>query len=280
MDLDSSSDSFVDSLKLPTFPSTVARIDAVLQDEEFELSALADIVEKDPPIAASVLRSANSAYYALAEPANSVREAVGTLGAGNIRNLAFQASLVSDYKHLAKYPEFDLRTLWKHSILTAQVAQKFATAAGSLRPGGGDMAYTAGLLHDIGKIVLLDSMGEFFLEAVRDAHNSGRRAVDSENAILGMDHASTGALVAFAWKLREEVSQAIEYHHDPDRAGSNPTLDAVTLADQVTRCFEVDEEPNVDEVASHPACARLGVERGAVEEILAFAAESWPEISF
>lgn len=277
--MDSSSDSFVDSLKLPTFPSTVARIDAVLQDAEFELSSLAEIVAQDPPIAASVLRSANSAYYGLEEPVNSLREAVGTLGARSIRNLAFQAAIVSEYKHLAKYPEFDLRRLWKHSIMTAQLAQALATQSMAPRPGAGDLAYTAGLLHDIGKIVLLDSMGEFFLEAVRDATRKEQQAVISEDAILGMNHATTGSLVGFAWKLPEEITRAIEYHHDESAGGSNPTLAAVVLADHIAGFFATDQMPDVARLGSHRSFDLLGLDLAGVAQITERAAEVWPDIT-
>lgn len=277
--MENSSDSFVDSLKLPTFPSTVARIDAVLQDEEFELSALAEIVAQDPPIAASVLRSANSAYYGLEQPAHSVREAIATLGARSIRNLAFKAALVSEYKHLAKYPEFDLRGLWKHSIMAAQMSQALIKLSTGPRPGASDMAYTAGLLHDIGKIVLLDSMGEFFLEAVRDAIQKEQRAVDSEDAILGMNHAVAGSLVGFAWKLPDEISNAIEYHHEPLRPESSETLAAVALADYIASFFEGDEAIRPGKIMAHPACEALGLDLPEAMRITEFAEATWPEIS-
>jgi putative nucleotidyltransferase with HDIG domain len=207
-----------DKLAIPSLPHVVARIGALADDPEVGTREIAQVIAEDAPTAAKLLKIANSAYYGLRERVLSTEHASAVLGVRVLRNIALQASVISRYDHLRGHPDFDVDQLWRHSILTGQVSSLLAercTGRIGLDP---QEFYVVGLLHDLGKVVMLDGLGERYLEAARASRSNCRPPFQCEQELLGFNHADVGALIAMRWSLPNAVSSAIQFHHGPREA--------------------------------------------------------------
>lgn len=223
-----------DKITLPTLPEVVTRITAMVDDPKVRICDIGSVVAQDPAMTATVLRIANSAYYGLAKPAISPEQAATVIGGRSLRNIALQASLVGRYAHLSKKFDFDLTELWTHSVFTAQLCQELARRMPLSCKIGPEEFYTCGLLHDVGKAVLLDCLGEEYAAVYKAARASGEALHVVEERVLMFTHVEVGALVAQRWQFPEPVSHAIRFHHGPrDEVLAHPPTAVVALCDQV-----------------------------------------------
>ena len=221
-------------IRLPTLPEIVTRITSMVDDPNVRIRDIGAVVARDPAITATVLRIANSAYYGLAKPAISPEEAAAVIGGRSLRNIALQASIVGKFAHLSRTFDFDLHELWMHSVFTAQLCQELARRMPFALPIGPEEFYTCGLLHDVGKAVLLESLRDEYAAVYRAARASGEALHLAEERMLSFTHVEVGALVAQRWQLPEPVGHAIRFHHGPrDEVLANRTTAIVALCDQL-----------------------------------------------
>lgn len=219
---------------IPTLPEVVTRLNAMVDDPKVGIDEIGEVVSQDAPIASRVLRIANSAVYGLAQPASSVLDAAKVVGARTLRNIALQASVVGHYERFSGLKDFDLKSIWKHAIFVGQLAQELAIRSTAIRDIPPDEFYTCGLLHDIGKMVLLESLGETYLDVYREARSSGKAIHLVEDEVLGFTHSVVGTLVARQWGLHEHIEHVIRYHHGPrDEVDRDPRTAVVAVADQI-----------------------------------------------
>ncbi len=227
-------ETFGDRISLPSLPEVVLRINAAIEDTSVGAAQMGRIAAEDPAITARVLRLANSPFYGLREPVTSAERAVTVIGARALRNVAMQCSIVRRYEHLRDIPDFDLDELWRHLVLTAQLAQSIGAAARQRSELAPDDLYACGLLHDVGKVVILDALTDEYLECIRIARRTGSQLHDAERRVFGFSHVEVGALLAAQWQLPEKVAQAIEFHHGPTHAiHEHPHVGVVAIADQL-----------------------------------------------
>ncbi len=252
----------VNHLALPSLPEIVVKIQMLLQDPSAGPAEIGGAVAEDPTLAAKVLRVANSAYYSLREPVLTCDQAAVVIGVSLLKNIALQVSVMQRYQELNKHDDFDLERVWAHAMAVAQYSRDLATISrhtGGLAP---DEFYTCGLLHDIGKVVLLDSYGEQYLDVLRHARRSGQALHLSEEVVLGFTHVEVGALLAQKWRLPERVAAAIEFHHGPtEKITRDPTVSIVAICDQLHYRIESD---TLD--ASLPRLAQLAHKLLGLEE--------------
>jgi HD-like signal output (HDOD) protein/CheY-like chemotaxis protein len=211
--------------KLPSVPRTYAEITAALADPEVGLTALARIVERDPAVSAKVLQLANSAFFGLAQPTRSVERAVIYLGADLLRGLALECGLLADVG--TRVEGLSLERLHDRSLLVARMARRFLQG----RPEANE-AFTAGIVHDLGTVILAMGLGEAFAEIGRRARQSGVPLRESELRTLGVTHAEVGAYLLGTWGLPAPILEAVAHHHTPGAAGDgpHPVLAAVHVA--------------------------------------------------
>lgn len=268
-----------EAVTIPTLPSIVQRINRLASDPKVGLVEIGAVVAQDAPMTSRVLRIANSAYYGLQEPVLSAEQAATVVGARAMQSIALQASVMQHYDHLAGTPDFDLSGIWRHAILTAQLCQlvgKERAAGNGLTP---EELYTCGLLHDIGKVVLLDSLGEEYLQVFRDARDKGRAIHVSEKELLGYTHTDVGSLVAVRWDFPEGATRAIRFHHGPRvEIETDPCVAAVAVADQIA--YRVQAGGGGDSMAQLAALAErsLGMDGAAFRALVAHAVETLPSI--
>lgn len=249
---------------LPPVPATAVRLARHLGDPEIALAELAQEIRYDPGVTATVLRLANSVVFGLPRAVCSLQEALVRLGTRRIFQLAVAAAL-RDVLGVAVCG-YGLRPgdLWRHAVAVALVSERLALQQGD---GAPEVAFTAGLLHDVGKLVLeIFVAGEF--EALEDARVKGFDVAEQE--ILGMDHAEVGAEIMVHWDLPAELVAATRYHHRPEAEVEYQLLvDVVHVADTVCLMEGIGVgRDGLRYVPSREAVARLGLTVTKVETLV------------
>ncbi|MEZ5966047.1 MAG: HDOD domain-containing protein [Planctomycetota bacterium] len=202
------------TVNIPTIPSTLLEINRVVASPEGSAKEAAGVIEKDPAIGAKVLRLVNSSIYAPKNPVSSITLACSILGLKVIKNLVVQATVMEQFKDVEALQGFDPTQLWDHSFKVAVAARMIAARAKNVGLDRED-AYTCGLVHDVGKMVLLDSRPQQFAEAIVFARKNGLPLAKAEAQMFGFSHAHVGGLLAQRWKLSPDLQAAIMYHHSP-----------------------------------------------------------------
>jgi HD-like signal output (HDOD) protein len=218
----------------PSFPDVVLRFEEELRRPEPSVAAVAGIVEQDPPLAAAVLRVANSAWYGAAREIAAVRAAVVRLGLDEMRRLVLTTAV---YRRFAGYGGIDPRQFWLHSIATALLTRAIAQRSSApIAPAAVDVAFTAGLLHDIGVLVLAWLVPDEYAELAAAIRRDGGTLCEREAARWNVDHAEAGELLARAWRLPEPIAAVVRHHHAPWLAepAHRPVVQLVHLANFVS----------------------------------------------
>ncbi|MEI6514242.1 MAG: HDOD domain-containing protein [bacterium] len=216
---------------LPTMPEAALRVVRLANDEDIPNLTIARALANDQGLAARILRLANSAYYGLPHEVSTLNDAVMLLGTRTIRHMAL---LASTFPWLAKeLSGYDLAPamLWRHSFTVAIGAEIIAKQTRSVSP---DEAFTAGLLHDIGKVVMSMWMKDMLPEMLKKVREENIPFNDSEYNSFGFTHADVGGHLASQWNLPESLVKAVTNHHCPDRVDSTSSLTQIThIADAV-----------------------------------------------
>ena len=222
--------------RCPSLPS-LNSINKALQDllsvEQRYSAQISEVIRRDPSLTARLLRLVNSVYYGLSNPVNSVEEAVFYLGMRQIRQLTMVTPIIEDFQKLTRQCAFPWREFWQHSIGAAILTREVVTAVSTSTD---ESDYVAGLIHDVGKIVMAWSFPDHFSEIHRQATDGKRDLSEIENEVLGMDHSELGALYLERHRLPELMVKSARFHHHPEKAGPHATIVAsVQIADLLLR---------------------------------------------
>jgi putative nucleotidyltransferase with HDIG domain len=223
---------------LPTLPIVVTQIMNILSDPKSSAFDLTQIVAQDQALTARILKMVNSAYYGFARKISTVNHAIVILGFETIRDLALGASVFDIFFTDDKGAEgFNRQDLWKHSIGCGLAAKVLAREFKYSLVG---QAYVAGLLHDIGIIVLDQYCHEEFMEAIKMSKQTSRPLHETEKEILNTNHHKIGRLIAKKWGFPVELEETITYHHMPVLAKNHPLLaSTVHLGKQLCKRLEI-----------------------------------------
>ncbi len=219
--------------ELPSLSIVVSQLLTLLQRDDVAMAELMEEISRDQGLAARILRIANSPFYGLSSHIGSLTDAGAMLGVHTLSNIVTAAGIMGQFPPTAD-ESFDRLSFWKHAIGVGVCARVLA------RHGGLDaeVAFTAGLLHDIGKLVMAAYFEDDFSQVLvyRDEHDCLLR--DAEQAVLGFDHTVIGARVARHWKLPEPVINAIQHHHALMDVAS-PLSELVHVADILCRALDI-----------------------------------------
>lgn len=199
--------------------------------EQVDMERIVELVSCDESIVAQCLRMANSALFMRSAPAESVRSAVMSLGMWRVRDLLFSTSLSKVIP--GNRWVIDPAVFWRHSLGVALVSRKFAEMIDYPDP---EKTYLAGLLHDIGVLVNCMVVPEEFRATLHKATQEQIPLDQAEQSTLGFTHSDSGRILADAWKIPTDISEAVELHHrigDPKRGG--PLVALVNLSDLLCR---------------------------------------------
>ena len=268
------------NVAIPTLPQVVARINALVDDPDVGVREIGAAVAEDAPIAASVLRLANSARYGLREKVLSTEHATAVLGVRMLRTIAMQASVVSRYDHLRGQSDFNLEALWRHSILDGFACSLLATRSRARIELSPEEFQVVGLLHDIGKVLLLESSAEAYLACMREARERGVAEFRAEEARFGFHHGEVGALIAQSWGLPRLVAECCRFHHGPsERLLASPTLALVALGNQMVHRIEQGDRLGAEGVFSPEARGLLCLRPEDVAEVVGRTDAMRPQIT-
>jgi HD-like signal output (HDOD) protein len=208
---------------LPVLPRTYLALRQKLAEPEASIRDVVHIVEQDVAISAKILQLVNSAFFGLPREVSSVRTAVGFLGIDTLQNLVLSAGVFTIFDQLARLPGFSCEELQAHSQLIAKIAGQIPASA-HVR----GVAVVAGLLHDVGKLVLATRAPAHFTRALEGAEAEGRPLYVVETELMGVSHAEVGAYLLGIWGLPSPVVEAVAHHHHPERVPQD-SLDAVGI---------------------------------------------------
>lgn len=238
------------TFELPLFPETASRVLTTCESPDCDASHLASLLEQDPALAGNVLRVANSAAYAPAEPILSLSQAVSRLGFGAVCSISTALALQGEVFDVPGHEE-RLGRMWRHSTLSGSWSKEIARQ----RRRNVEGAFLCGLLHDIGRPVLL----RLFVNASRDAEvQLGAEELDG---LLRDGHEELGERILREWRLPAWTAAAARYHHDPGQATSClEEVHTTALGHSLARWSEAPADPELDaELRAHPSLERLGI---------------------
>jgi len=212
---------------LPSLPAVVMQVYQMVDDPNVHAQQVAQEISKDQGFTTRVLRIANSAYYGMSRQVATIEEAVVVLGMNTVKNLAliaatyplFQRALIGYTPHVSG--------MWTHSLAVGLITQM---GARQFDARVRNEAFTAGLLHDVGKLVISAALTNWMGELHDLVHHQGKPVHEAERELFGFTHEEVGALLVERWKLPSHIAHMIRYHHQSLEV-DDPTCALIEYAD-------------------------------------------------
>ncbi len=220
--------------QLPPIPGVAVRIMEIVADPEFSTDELVATASTDPVLTGKVLRLCNSSLYGLSREIRTPGEAVAYLGTRTLVNLAISTCVAAYYHGKSEGYFLQEGELWKHSVACGMACQKLAARA---RSPMRNVAFTAGVLHNIGKVAMAEFIPDQADKIRRSLAEAPRDFTLVEREVLGMDHAEAGGIVAENWNLPEIMTNAIKNHHSPPDIDKDGDLTALV---HIADCISMD----------------------------------------
>ncbi len=255
-DLDHSVDEVLPEVRqglnlLPPLPMVVLELLREIQNPNSTAASVANIAANDPSLAASLLRTVNGAASGLSRKVTSVAEAVSYLGFGVVRSLVVQLRLEQVMPPRDPATAVETEDLWIHSLAVSYIADALAERIGDVDRG---FVATLGLLHDIGRLAIVAQFPDRVASLHAATPDPAESRLDRERRVFGADHAVLGATLALRWKLPADLTQAIRWHHQPDKAfephdpiAIRKAVHLIQLADQLAKyCFAYSTDMEIE----------------------------------
>jgi putative nucleotidyltransferase with HDIG domain len=218
---------------LPSVPAVYLKLVECLKSPDSSAAGIGAIVAQDPSMTAKMLQLVNSAFFGIRRVIANPVEAVVYLGVETVRSLVLTVSVFSEFDR-GKNPGFQIEELREHSMAVGSLARQIAVSMG-LTKRAADDAFTGGLMHDLGKLVLGSNFPDQYREVM--AEQDPRSAREAEIRIFAANHCAVGAYLLWLWGLPDSLTEIVARHHDCDESeleGASPVM-AVYLADSVVR---------------------------------------------
>ena len=260
------------STPLLSLPHVLVKLIDACDDENIPVSAIAPIVAQDSALSVKVLRLVNSSYFGLNRTFSDVTQAVVYLGASTIKNLAITASVQQIFSGLKNGNEFNINLFWYKSLLAASIGRRLALATNHGNP---EEAYMAGLLHNIGQIILFDTFPKEY-ELLQEKEKNSSDDCSCEEQLMGITHCELGSWLLKQWKISPLITDAILYHHHSidDIEEGFPLVKLTYLAGKFS------EEPNGNRInTTHLAHNLIGITPEQTQEVTENAQEEVIEIA-
>jgi putative nucleotidyltransferase with HDIG domain len=260
---------------LPSLPAVVMQLLTSIEQEDADISVLAKKVSHDQALTAKTLRLANSSTHGLQVKVTTIQQAITFLGFQTTRNLITAAAITGCFAE-GQCAGFSDKAFWRHSIATAACARVLARRMRFNQ----DYAFTAGLLHDIGRLVLVSTHPERYAEVIawRAAHDS--ELLDAERAVLGVDHLAAGIALAEHWNFSDTMKLAIAHHHAPDADGAGFLATIIHVANAIVHALDIaGEQDELVPPVSAVAWTALGLSEEAYLHVFRETELQFDEIS-
>ncbi len=243
---------------LPTLPKVITEITNLMQNPRTSAEEVGRAITMDQALASKVLRLVNSAFYGFPGRINTITHAIVILGFNTVKNIVLTASVFDKLGGKGEKGNFNLEKFWMHSIGTGVIAKEIAKKVNFRSQ---EESFLAGLLHDIGKVILFKYLPEEFdnVEAILEKNNI--LFLDAEKEAINLTHNEIGSWLSQRWNLPEDLRAAILYHHAPVLANQHKTMvNIVHAADILVRS--------------------LGIGSGGDGKIPVFSSDVWDELKF
>jgi putative nucleotidyltransferase with HDIG domain len=224
---------------LPSLPVVVMELLTAIDQQDVDISVLAKKVSLDQALTAKTLRLANSSSSGLQVRVTTIQQAITFLGFQATRNLITAAAITGCFP-AGQCTGFDDRAFWRHSIATAACARVLARRMRLNQ----DFAFTAGLLHDIGRLVLVTGFPEQYGAVLARRQIDDRQLLDVERELLGVDHVMAGAALAQHWQFSDTMQHAVAYHHAPEAPGAGFLATIVHVANAIVHALDLALDEN------------------------------------
>jgi putative nucleotidyltransferase with HDIG domain len=235
--------------RLPSLSTIHSALRELLTAEQRYTSQISEIIRRDPSLTSPLLRLVNSVYYGLSTPVNSIEEAVFYLGVRQIRQLAMVTPVIEDFQRLAGNTPFPWRGFWQHCIGVAILTREVISA---VEVPADESDYVAGLIHDVGKIVMASAFPEHFAEVRRRVADTDVELYEVEMEVLGISHDELGARYLKKHNLPEVMVETARYHREPKRATHcGRVVAAVQIADLMIRHAKIGDSGNPHNPSDH-----------------------------
>ena len=222
---------------LPTLPAVFIQCNEMLKDPGVNVPDFAKIIESDQAISSKMLKLVNSPFYGFTGKISTITQAIVILGFNAVRNIILSLSVFALLPKDVELGEFQISSFWEHSIGCGTIAKAFGKKFGIKDP---EEAFLAGLLHDIGKVVLPTLFYEEFLAILSMVKKEKILFLEAEQKVLGIDHVQIGERLAKHWRLPSILVEPIAFHHNGIEAINHPAqVSIIHLADIVTRGLQI-----------------------------------------
>ena len=221
--------------RLPPFPAVATKLLRLLSNDEVAVREIVGLIRADPALASELMRVVNSPLYGFPAHISSIQNAVTLLGLETVRSFALTVSM-KGFLHTALRLDL-LRRIWRHSLACGIICEEISGACSSSQ-GGDDRAYTAGLLHNVGRLGLFVAHPRAYAEILTQA--SEEDILDRERKTFGLDHCEAGAWLAHSWGLPQDLEGVIAGHHQPLSATGFELADLVRVAVLLTDALGFD----------------------------------------
>ena len=196
-------------LRLPPFPQVAVRVLQLVNNENVQLHELSNLISSDPAFASEVLTIANSLLYAPRFPSTSILQAIAVLGANNLQGLCLTVGVRAYLGKSLSQPS--LRAMWRHNLAVALIAEELASGGFMNK----DIAYTSGVMHDIGRLALAVIRPKEYALLLGTHSGTPASILQGERDLFGWDHCDAGSQLIADWKLPPEFEAAVAQHHCP-----------------------------------------------------------------
>lgn len=253
---------------LPPMPAVALELLHTLTETDASSADLAELarrIAQDQAITARVLRVANSPFYGLQSRVASINDAIVVLGFSAVRSLVLTSAVVTTLP-AGKCAGFSADRFWRHVLGTAVAAQALARPL-RRKP---ESLFIAGLLHDIGRLVMLSANPEGFARVIQIATERDCHLVDVETEIFGCDHTAVGAAIAQHWNFPADIVEALAFHHNPAQTAPGSLAAIIHYADGIAKALDLEGAENTQMARLQPAAIdALGLDWQTLTAVLA-----------
>ena len=250
---------------LPAMPAVALELLQTLSGGDPDVDALASRIARDQAITARVLRVANSPFYGLQMRVGSIHDAIVVRGFSAGRSLVLTRAVVTTLP-AGKCAGFSADRFWRHVLGTAVAAQALARPL-RRKP---ESLFIAGLLHDIGRLVMLSANPEGFARVIQIAAERDCHLVDVEAEIFGCDHTAVGAAIAQHWNFPADIVEALAFHHNPAQTAPGSLAAIIHYADGIAKALDLEGAENTQMARLQPAAIdALGLDWQTLTAVLA-----------
>ncbi|MCU6433521.1 HDOD domain-containing protein [Undibacterium sp. Jales W-56] len=249
--------------QLPALSSIVMELLHSMETDDVDIGSIATKISHDQTLTAKALRLANSSFYGMQYKIKTIQEAITLLGFRSVQTLVTTSAIIGNFTE-NQSAVFNITSFWRHAIASAICAREIAHFVNA----SPDKAFTASLLHDIGKLVLATTYREQYAQVLASQKESNTYLFLLERSMLGIDHAAVGNALAAYWQFPEEIQKAIAYHHEIPPDNDSKLAMIVHIADVIAHALDLTkiEEDDVPEI-NVLAWERLGLSYEACKKI-------------